>query len=197
LPLRDTDPSLTLAEELAVGQSNDQNSEMAKRRILDEERHAQFVTFACYRRRRMLDTDQLRDALIGLLVTKLADYRGICSGFVVMPDHVHLIVWFSEVDRLSTFMKSWKQTSSMKLKRMLRGVAPHYAETIPFQEPFWQPKYYPFNLYSDKKAREKLDYMHHNPVGSGLVDSAIEWRWSSARHYVLGEPCAVPLEWIF
>lgn len=85
----------------------------------------------------------------------------------------------------------------MKLKRMLRGVAPRFANKIPPDDPFWQPKYYPFNLYSEKKATDKLDYMHLNPVTAGLVERAADWRWSSARYYLLQEPSLVPLEWIF
>jgi putative transposase len=170
---------------------------MNRRQIYDQEQHAQFVTFSCYHRRRMLDCEPLRDTLLELLTQKLTEYSGICSGYVVMPDHVHIVVWFETENTLSCFMKSWKQTSSMKLKRMLRGVAPMYASHIPFADPFWQPKYYPFNLFSEKKAKEKLDYMHKNPVTAGLVEQAIDWRWSSARHYLLNEPSIVPLEWIF
>jgi putative transposase len=170
---------------------------MFRRRIYYQEQHAQFVTFSCYHRRRMLDCEPLRDTLLELFAQKLADYQGICSGYVVMPDHVHAIVWFDAVGELSRFMKSWKQSSSMKLKRMLRGVAPRFAGKIPPGEPFWQPKYYPFNLYSQRKAEEKLDYMHNNPVTAGLVKRAFDWKWSSARYYLLDEPSVVPLEWIF
>jgi len=145
----------------------------------------------------MLDCEPLRDKLLELLAEKLDEYSGICSGFVVMPDHVHLIVWFDKPGELSRFMKSWKQTSSMKLKKMLRGVAPRFASKIPPSDPFWQPKYYPFNLYSRKKATEKLGYMHKNPVTAGLVERAIDWRWSSAQYFLLGESSVVPLEWIF
>jgi putative transposase len=146
----------------------------------DTPNHAHFVKFSCYHRRRMLDK-----------------YAGICSEFVVMPDHVHLIVWFGKSGELSRFMKSWKQTSSMKLKKMLRGVAPRFASKIPPADPFWQPKYYLFNWYSQKKAEEKLDYMHNNPVTAGLVEGVVDWKWSSARHFLLGESSVVPLEWIF
>ncbi len=170
---------------------------MPRRQIYDREKHAQFVTFSCYKRRRLLDCEPLRDCLVDLLAEKLALYGGICSGYVVMPDHVHAMVWFEVDGELSRFMKSWKQTASYKLRRMLRGVAPNYASRIPFQDPFWQQKYYPFNVYSTQKAEEKLDYMHNNPVAAGLVEQAIDWRWSSARYYLLGEPTVVPLQWIF
>ena len=170
---------------------------MPRRDIYDQEHHAQFVTFSCYRRRRMLDCEPLRDTLLDLLIQKLDEHNGSCSGYVVMPDHVHTIVWFEETGVLSNFMKSWKQASSQKLKRMLRGVAPEYARSIPMTYPFWQAKYYAFNVYSEKKAKEKLDYMHMNPVTAGLVERAVDWKWSSARQYLLREPSLVSLEWIF
>ena len=94
-------------------------------------------------------------------------------------------------------MKSWKQTTSLRLKRVLRGVAPHYAGKIPPAEPFWQAKYYPFNLSTARKAREKLDYMHSNPVRAELVERACDWRWSSAPFYDSGSDVGIPLEWIF
>jgi putative transposase len=142
---------------------------MASRRIFDAEHHAQFVTFSCFRRRRLLDHPRMRDDFLATTAEKLRDYHGICSGFVVMPNHVHAIVWFGTVGSLSPFMKSWKQTTSIRLKRVLRGVAPHYAEKIALTDPFWQPKYYPFNLFTAGKAMEKLDYMHTNPIRAALV----------------------------
>jgi putative transposase len=114
-----------------------------------------------------------------------------------MPDHVHAIVWFAAPGGLSPFMKSWKQTTSLRLKRVLCGVAPNYAGTISTDEPLWQAKYYPFNLYSALKARERLDYMHLNPVRAGLVARAVDWRWSSAGYYEGGADVGIPLEWIF
>jgi len=114
-----------------------------------------------------------------------------------MPNHIHAILWFGAVDSLSPFMKSWKQTTSIRLKRVLRGVAPHYASTIPPSEPFWQPKYYPFNLFTARKALEKLEYMHLNPVRAGLVSRATDWSWSSATYYESGADVGIPLQWIF
>jgi putative transposase len=139
----------------------------------------------------------MRDDFIKITSEKLREHRGVCCGFVVMPDHVHAIVWFDEPGSLSPFMKSWKQTTSLRLKRVLRGVAPHYASKISVAEPFWQAKYYPFNLFSERKAREKLDYMHLNPVRAGLVARPEDWLWSSAAYYASGVDVGIPIEWIF
>ncbi len=79
----------------------------------------------------------------------------------------------------------------------VRGQLVGYFKTIDRKDPFWQPRYYPFNLYSEKKAVEKLDYMHLNPVRAGLVEKAVDWAWSSARCFDGGKLVGVPLEWIF
>src|SRR5260370_16575737 len=48
---------------------------------------------------------------------------------------------------------------------------------------FWQPRFYDFNVYSHKKKKEKLEYMHANPVVRGLVKHAKDWPWSSFSFY--------------
>jgi len=48
---------------------------------------------------------------------------------------------------------------------------------------FWQPRYYDFNVWSEKKRIEKLRYIHRNPVRRGLVKNPEDWQWSSYRHY--------------
>jgi len=152
---------------------------MARRRIYDDELHAQFVSFSCYRRR-LLDHPRARQIVIGVLADEINKHRGTCCGFVVMPDHVHAIVWFAEAGRLSRFMQVWKSRASRQLKRFVRGQLGESSKSFDVRRPFWQPKYYPFNLYTENKAREKLNYIHLNPVRAGLVEQACDWRWSSA-----------------
>jgi len=134
---------------------------------------------------------------MGVLSEELNKQSGTCCGFVIMPDHVHAILWFPEAGHLSLLMQMWKSRSSRKLKKFVRGQLHEYTKSIDLKKPFWQPKYYPFNLYTEKKAREKLDYIHLNPVRAGLVERACDWQWSSARYYERGESVGVPLGWVF
>ena len=60
--------------------------------------------------------------------------------------------------------------------------------------PFWQARYYDFNVWSERKFVEKLRYIHRNPVQRGLVDRPEDWKWSSFRHYVSGETGSVEIE---
>ena len=54
------------------------------------------------------------------------------------------------------------------------------------ERPFWQARYYDFNVYTEAKRVEKLDYIHWNPVKRGLVDKPEDWLWSSYRYYQTG-----------
>ena len=91
-----------------------------------------------------------------------------------MPEHVHLFVNESERSTLAQAIKSLKQ-----------GVARRVARRV--EDSFWQARNYDFNVWSEKKFVEKLRYIHRNPVKRGLVARPADWRWSSFRHYALGE----------
>ena len=77
---------------------------MVKRRVYDDQKHIHFVTFSCYKRRKFLQPDRAKRIVIGYLSSRLAKHDGLCIGFVIMPDHVHALVWFPKTRQLSPFM---------------------------------------------------------------------------------------------
>ena len=58
----------------------------------------------------------------------------------------------------------------------------------------WQRRFVPFSVYTETKTREKLDYMHHNPVKRRLVSSPDQWRWSSFRFYYLNDSSVLAMD---
>ena len=98
-----------------------------------------------------------------------------------MPEHVHMLISKPECGTLAQAMQSLKQGVARKLA--LRAV-----------DPFWQARYYDFNLWSERKFVEKLRYIHRNPVARGLVARPEDWVWSSFRHYLSGEAATVEIE---
>jgi putative transposase len=102
-------------------------------------------------------------------------------GYVVMPEHVHLLVSEPEKEQLSIAIQALKQSVARRLA--LRSA-----------EPFWQARYYDFNLWSNRKRVEKLRYIHRNPVARGLVARPEDWKWSSYRHYLTGVEGRVEIE---
>jgi len=118
-----------------------------------------------------------------------------------MPEHVHLLLGEPQKGTPSTVLQMLKQRTSRKLRNEEKGhpVAqvrlprPELADTLP---QFWQARFYDFNVYSDKKRREKLDYMHRNPVTRKLVRRPQDWPWSSYLSYEKGEAGLIPIDHI-
>ena len=130
-----------------------------------------FITFSCYRRQAWLGTAEARDLFEKSLETMRLRYDFWITGYVVMPEHVHLLVSEPPVILLSKVLQALKL--SVAVQRCER--------------PFWQARYYDFNVFTARKVEEKLHYIHMNPVAAGLVRAPAEWRWSSYRTYVFGE----------
>lgn len=168
---------------------------MTHRRVYDQERHIHFVTFSCYKRRRFLSPDQGKQIVIGHLGAKLRTFNGLCLGFVIMPDHVHALIWFPKPGQLSPFMDRWKGEASHALKRLFQSAFPNYWATLNEREPIWQAKYYGLNIWSRAKVEEKLEYMHMNPVRAGHVETATDWKYSSARWYLQMKSAGIPIRW--
>lgn len=169
---------------------------MRHRRIYDVEYRAHFVTFSCYKRRRLLDCDQAKRIVLGALNAQLSRLVGRCVGFVIMPDHVHAILWFAKPGELSEAMKQWKRMSSIRIKELGEGILRRYWSHIDSSDPVWQARFYAFHLSTERKIAEKLEYMHLNPVRAGLAERASDWRWSSARWYEHRRSVGVPIHWL-
>ena len=140
-----------------------------------------FITFSCYRRQPKLASPSARFLFERSLQQAQRRYQCCVIGYVVMPEHVHLLVSVPEKGLLSTALQALKQSVARRLA--LRGA-----------EPFWLDRYYDFNVWSEKKRVEKLRYMHRNPVARGLVAKPQDWAWSSYRHYLTGAAGTVEIE---
>jgi putative transposase len=166
------------------------------RRIVDDQRYVHFITFSVYRRRNLLSLDHPKKIVLGTLHTELVRFAAKCVGFVLMPNHVHALLWLSNVGQLSEFRHEWKRSSSRIIREWYHQQQSAYFQDVPFGDAFWQPKYYSLPLYSPAKIQEKLQYRHLNPVRRGLVAKAIDWNWSSARWYEQEKSVGVPIDWM-
>ena len=108
-------------------------------------------------------------------------YGCYIAGYVVMPEHVHLLISEPERSKLSVVIQMLKQITSQKLR----------AKHLPR---FWQVRYYDFPVWSEAKRIEKLRYIHRNPVKRGLVERPGDWKWSSFVHHATGMEGIVEIE---
>lgn len=161
----------------------------------DNQGWAQFVTFSCFKRRRLLNQDQCKRLVLGVLASEMTKKQVTCLGFVVMPDHVHAILMLNSSGQLPLFMKQWKQRSSMGIKRLFAKSLRAYATSFDLSDPVWQAGYYAFAIHHPDKAKEKLNYLHRNPVRAGIAPDPTDWRYSSAPWYENGRSVGVPITW--
>ncbi len=191
---RSRPPAFTIQEKFSLPDSNAViKFPVLKQQIFNSPGQRHFVTFSTYKRRRFLMPEQTRDLVVEVLQKCLVTHRTHCSGFVVMPDHVHAILFGDENFVVNRSIQVWKKTSSYRINQFYSRELPNYHEACPDDGPIWQAGFYDFNLESDQKHNEKLDYMHENPVMDQLVPTSISWPWSSAGFYVLGEPGGVTI----
>ena len=158
-----------------------------------------FITFSCYRRRPFLGTRRARDGFVKILDEVRADYQFRLFAFVVMPEHVHLLLSESERSNPSTVLQILKQRVSRALrarrhKIKLGQLSLPFASTLCEAPAFWQRRFYDFNVWSSKKFYEKLDYMHRNPVERRLVAHPKDWPWSSWSQCERGEPGLIRID---
>jgi putative transposase len=142
------------------------------------EGHLHFITLTCHQRLDYLGTPFARNIFENALQRTRRRYRLGVIGYVVMPEHVHLLLRGPSRKLLAAGLRSLKLSMATRTMRW----------------PFWQPQYHDFSVFTDVKRIEKLDYMHANPVKRGLVHRPEEWRWSSCRYYLTGNKGRVEIE---
>jgi putative transposase len=139
-----------------------------------------FITFSCYRRRTLLDNAVSRRTFELAVERVRRKYQLCVYGYVVIPEHVHLLLSEPERSNLAQAIKSLKQG----VARRLIGTA----------DAFWQQRYYDHNVRNYDSFVGKLRYIHRNPVKRGLCSSPEDWPWSSFRHYATGVEGVVQIE---
>ncbi len=137
-----------------------------------------FITFSCDQRRPYLSTPASREIVEDALEIARLRYECFIAGYVVMPEHVHLLL---------------SEPYARPLASMIQGIKVAVSKRRP-ERPFWLARYYDFNVFTAEKRIEKLRYIHRNPVTRGLVAKPEDWQWSSFRHYAFGQESRVEIE---
>jgi len=146
-----------------------------------------FITYSCYRRLPLLGSVRARNIFVQILDEVRDRYGFRLVGYVVIPEHVHLLISEPASGTPSIVMQVLKQRVSRRLRRKKRVSAGQLKLALGGGEElrprFWQGRFFDFNVWSLKKRVEKLEYMRMNPVKRGLVAHPKQWPWSSFSFY--------------
>ena len=147
---------------------------------------------------------EYRDIVIESLQHCQQEKGLVIYGWCIMSNHVHLIISAKE-NNVSDVLGNFKKYTS---KQIIKSIIEHPGEsrrewmlTI-FKEAgdknsrnvnyqFWQQDNQPKIIYTPAFAAQKLEYIHNNPVDSGIVEKAEEYIYSSARDYYYGKHCGL------
>jgi putative transposase len=151
-----------------------------------QSRQTHFITFTCYQRMNLLASDTLCLQAIRSLETTRKKFNLRVYAFVLMPNHVHLLISEPKESTLAAAIQSFKISSS-KSSSKLRT---QHGETCPL----WQKRYYDRNVTDHDEFVEKMRYIHRNPVKRHLCAKPEDWPWSSFRHYRFAEVGFVEIE---
>jgi putative transposase len=139
-----------------------------------------FITFSCFHRLPFLEAPAARKMFEFVLEQTRARHEARLYAYVLMPEHIHLLINEPPLILVAQFLKALKQITSRKLRGDRRQ--------------FWQDRYFDSNIYGETARSEVIQYIHRNPVKRGLVASAEQYRWSSFNHYATGIRGVVEIE---
>jgi putative transposase len=165
---------------------------------------AHFLTFSCFKRQPFLSRDRTCRWMAQSILKSLQKHAFHLWAYVLMPEHVHLVVWPTKVVYdTGRFLKSVKQPVAVRAVRFVRKHAPDFLSRMLDRQPngdehhrFWQRGGgYDRNLWTTAEVWEKIDYIHNNPVKRGLCERPEDWYWSSAVDFAGIQAGPVPLDW--
>ncbi|MFH1111236.1 MAG: transposase [Planctomycetota bacterium] len=160
-------------------------------RHFDEPGQAHELTFSCYRRLPLLETDDRRALLSRSIDSAVCGHGFELIAFIFMPEHVHLIVWPVGDSTISKLLFALKRPFSYRLKQELETRKDPLLDELTIRERpgkttfrFWQEGGgYDRNIHNGKTLRQAIEYVHNNPVRRGLCPSPGDYRWSSWKYY--------------
>ncbi len=105
-------------------------------------------------------------------------------GYVIMPNHLHLLLTIPEDRNISSFIRDTK-----------KRVAYEYLKNRKMKiQKFWQYRFDDVFIYSEEIFTVKLKYIHYNPVKAGLANRPEDWPYSSASFYSGGKSKIIKLD---
>lgn len=117
-------------------------------------------------------------------------------GYVIMPDHIHLLIWPRTSQLVTDFMRDFKRFTSGRIARQAKlegktdwteqfGSAGNETDRAEYK--VWQDSFWEQSIYTEVVLKQKLDYIHLNPVRAGFVAEPGKYPYSSYRNYYLDD----------
>lgn len=177
------------------------------KRVYDES-FVYYITFDVYGRLNLF----VRPSFVIPLLDSLNFYRYKQQfkllGYVIMPDHLHLLILVYGQATISDIMRDYKTFTSKRIinqaeveniQEWLIAFQTAGNETERSENKVWQDGFWDKTIFTEKLLRQKLNYIHRNPVRAGLVDDVVAYPYSSYRNYEFDDNTLIEIDkdWLF
>lgn len=158
-----------------------------------------FVTTTCHNWHNLLVYEESVSLLYNSLLFVNEKYNTSIVAFVIMPNHIHLILYFNQENYLPEYMRDFKKYTSVKIRQIIEAKEGEEGlEKLKFQHrdqrfKVWMDRFDDAYIRNTKMLLTKLKYIHRNPVGKGLVNIAADYANSSAAFYDRGLEGRLPI----
>ena len=171
-----------------------------KRYDIDGQAHC--LTFSCFQRKPFLSKDRCCEWLIQGMQKGRENGMYDLWGYVIMPEHVHIVLLPKPEVKISHILSTIKQSASKRALIWIKQNAPDFLKRMEDIQPdgkrhyrFWQRGGgYDRNLRRLEDVHEKIHYIHKNPVRRGLVKIPDDWKWSSFHAWQTGDDIPIAID---
>jgi len=146
---------------------------MSRLKEFDYSNRAVYITANIYKRLPLLTNEHRINMIYESMAEVYPRYNFKINGFVIMPDHLHLIL-VSQSNDLSDIMHDIKGNIASEMFKK---------EHFQSKDPILQRSFYDHVIRNEKDLIEKLNYIHSNPLRAGLVRDLSEYKHSSFKYY--------------
>lgn len=167
--------------------------------IIRDQSKAHFITTTVFDWIDIFTRRVYRDCIIKSLKYNIKNKKLILYGYVIMSNHIHLIIQ-AQNENLSDILRDFKKFTSGSILKMIQSEPESRREWMlkRFKKAtethnrnknyqFWKYGNHTEEIYTEKFMWSKLDYIHLNPVRAGIVNKPQEYIYSSASNYILGK----------
>lgn len=172
---------------------------MTTLRYYDHDGRVRFITFSCHERLPILTNNVFREIVARSIDDARARYGFKLLAYVIMPEHVHVVIWPRTESKVGTVVGWMKQEAARGIAKLLREVRSPLLDRLEVTRDrvkklaLWQRRCFDHNCRDAASMWEKVEYCHKNPVKRGLVRDPSRWLFSSFNWYqgVLNVPLRI------
>ena len=164
-----------------------------RNRTLNHKYNVFFITTTCYKFMKLLAVGNSFQIVSESLVFCNHKYNVQLLGYVIMPNHIDLLLHFDKNEHRSDYMRDFKKFTATKIRQEVERIHPKHLDKLRYSTrsqvfKIWQDRFDEFGIETKEIFEQKLDYIHNNPLQGKwfLAKETHLYKYSSANFYETG-----------